>query len=558
MRARAIVASLLFGSALGAGGWWVSQDRAEVPALAPVTEPVAGARLFEQVYRYIATQYVDSLPLDSLYRKAVAGLVFELNDPYSAFLPENRTRRLKEQMGGAGYSGVGINVDIRDGWATVIEPFAGAPAERAGIQAGDRIIAVDGESTVLRSEQEVANMLRGEPGSMVQFTVERFGVHRFTVNVKRQTVVRPAVPRVVMISPEVGYVDLNVFNANSSAEVRVALDSLNKLGAHGVVLDLRGNPGGLLEQGVAVAELFLDPSARIVEMRGRPGTPPDAIIDREPQWWPKLAVAVLVDRNSASASEIVAGALQDNDRAIIVGQTSFGKGSAQTVFPMTTGGALRITTSRWYTPLGRSISPVADTSPEPDAESDAESDTGSDAEPATGRTRENPSRPRFTTAMGRTVLGGGGVVPDVFAGDSVPNVHVQAFARALGVSGVQYRDALARVALLFKERKAFADPLQPVTRAMVNAVWDELVRRKVTVPRSVFDAAAPWIARSLGYEAARVAFGPDAEFRRRAQDDAVIARALRLLDGVQSPREPFARADDPGILVPMRAPTLED
>jgi len=546
MRARAIVASLLFGSALGAGGWWVSQDRAEVPALAPVAEPVAGARLFEQVYRYIATQYVDSLPLDSLYRKAVAGMVFELNDPYSAFLPENRTRRLNEQMGGAGYSGVGINVDIRDGWATVIEPFPGAPAERAGIQSGDRIIAVDGESTVLRTEEEVASMLRGEPGSMVQFTVERFGVHRFTVNVKRQTVVRPAVPRVVMISPQVGYIDLNVFNANSSAEVRVALDSLNKLGAHGVVLDLRGNPGGLLEQGAAVAELFLDPPARIVELRGRPGTPPDAMVDREPQWWPKFAVAVLIDRNSASASEIVAGALQDNDRAIIVGQTSFGKGSAQSVFPMTTGGALRITTSRWYTPLGRSISPLVDTS------------LALNAESATGRAGEDPARPRFTTAMGRTVLGGGGVVPDVFAGDSVPNLPVLAFARALGVSGVQYRDALARVALVFKERQAFSDPLQPVTREMVNAIWDELVRRKVVVPRSVFDAAAPWIARALGYEAARVSFGPDAEFRRRAQDDAIIARALRLLDGVQSPREPFARADDPGILVPMRAPTLED
>jgi carboxyl-terminal processing protease len=213
---------------------------------------------------------------------------------------------------------------------------------------------------------------------------------------------------------------------------------------------------------------------------------------------------------------------------------------------MTTGGSLRITTARWFTPLGRSISPVVDTSLELDA----------DVGPR--RPTQDTARPRFTTTMGRTVLGGGGIVPDVFAGDSVPNVQLQALARALGVNGVQYRDALARVALRFKERKAFADPLQPVTREMVNAVWDELVLRNVSLPRDVFDAAAPWIARALGYESARVAFGPDAEFRRRAQDDAVIARALRLLDGVQSPREPFARADDPGILVPMRAPTLED
>ncbi len=543
MRVRAVVASLLFGSALGAGGWWIGQDVVDAPPLQPVDAPGNGARLFEQVYRHIASHYVDSLPVDSLYRKAVAGLVEELNDPYSAFLPETRLRRLTEQISGA-YGGVGVQVDVRDGWATVIEPIRGAPAERAGVQAGDRIVAVEGESTKGLTNEEVARLLRGAPGSTVSFTVERFGVHRLEIRVARESVTRRAIPRVVMLRPHVGYVDVNVFGTNTAAELRVALDSLSRLGARGVLLDLRGNPGGLLEQGVAVSELFLDSPARIVELRGRPGSPPEAILARDPQWWPQLALAVLVDGNSASASEIVAGALQDHDRAIIVGHTSFGKGSAQTVFPMNTGGALRITTARWYTPLGRSISQAP-------APSVLRGDT------AQQRAAADTIRPRFTTGMGRTVFGGGGIVPDVIVGDSALPAPVQAFARALGPNTVKYRDAVARTALSFKQRSAFTDPLQPVTREMVNAVWDELERRDVQVERPVFDAAAPWIARALGYEVTRVTFGPDSEFLRRAQDDAVIARALRLLDGAASPREPFARAEDPGIVVPARVPTLE-
>ncbi len=544
MRVRAIVASLLFGSALGAGGWWLRQERVEeLPVLQPELAPDIGARLFEQVQTLIATRYVDSIPADSLYRKAIAGLVDELNDPYSSFLPERRMQRLSEQMSGQ-YGGVGMQLDLRDGWLTVIEPVPGAPAERAGVQAGDRLVAIDGESTRGFTNEEAVRLLRGAPGSTVSFTLERFGADRFTVKVARESVARRAVPRVVMLRPDVGYVDVNLFGATTVEELRAAIDSLTRQGARGLLIDLRGNPGGLLEQGVAMAELFLDPSQRIVELRGRPGAEPEVLTDREPQPWPRLALAVLVDGNSASASEIVAGALQDHDRAIVVGRTSFGKGSAQSVFPMTTGGALRLTTARWYTPLGRSISPLVDTGP------------NAETEAVRSRVPADTIRPRFVTRMGRTVLGGGGIVPDVVAGDTAMPEPVQRFVRALGADAPRYRDAVASVALRVKQRGTFAEPLQPVTREMVNAVWDEIERRKIPVDRAVFDAAAPWIARALGYESARVAFGPEAEFMRRSQDDPTIARALRLLNGAASPREPFARAEDPGIVVPMREPTI--
>ena len=548
MRLRAILSAMLFGSTLGAGAWWLRRDAVALPPLEEVRTPTVGPKLFEQVQTLIATRYVDSLPLDSIYRKAVAGLMDELNDPYSSFLPEQRMRRLSEQMAG-NYGGVGAQVDLRDGWITVVEPTPGAPAERAGVQAGDRIVEIEGESTRGLTTEEVTRLLRGEPGSTVAFTVERFGQYRFAVRVKREAVVRRAIPRVVMLRPDVGYIDLNVFSANTAAELRVALDSLNRLGARGVMLDLRGNPGGLLEQGVAVAELFLDPGQRIVELRGRPGVPPEVITDREPQWWPRLSVAVLIDGNTASSSEIVAGALQDNDRAVVVGRTTFGKGSAQSVFPMTTGGALRLTTARWFTPLGRSISPVLDS-------------TLTELELARGirvtRAPDDSTRPRFTTGAGRTLVGGGSIVPDVFAGDTALPAPVQAFVRALGTETPSYRDAVARVALGHKQRGSFATPLAPITREIVNEVWDEIVRRKLPVDRATFDAAAPWIARSLGYEITRVTFGAEAEFLRRSQNDPVIVRALRLLDGAQSPTEPFARTTDPGITLPVAEPTLDE
>lgn len=545
MRPRAIAASLLFGAALGVGGWWLRQvPSVEEPELAPVIDPSVGPRLFEQVQQIIATRYVDSIPPDSLYRKAIAGLVDELEDPYSAFLPERRVERLTEQMNG-NYAGVGMQLGLRDGWITVIEPLPGAPADRAGVLAGDRVVAIAGESTRGLSNEDAIRLLRGEPGSSVQVTLERLGIGRVEVRLSRESVTRRAVPRAVMLHDRVGYVDVNVFNQNTVDELRQAIDSLVRVGrARGLLLDLRGNPGGLLEQGVSVAELFLDPPQRIVELRGRPGTSAGSLADKDGQPWPQLAVAVLVDGNSASASEIVAGALQDNDRAIIVGRTSYGKGSAQSVFPMTIGGALRLTTARWFTPLGRSISPRRDTSER----------TG----PFRPRMPADSLRPVFTTPAGREVRGGGGIVPDVAAGDTVLPIMVQDFVQELGDQVPAYRAAMERLAVSLRQRGTFLQPLQPVTREMVEELWQDLERRRLPVTRVSFDAAAPWIARALGYELARITFGPDAEFMRRAQHDPVITRALRLLDGAASPREPFARAKDPGIIVPVPEPTFDD
>ncbi len=525
---RALVAAVGFGGVLAVGGWWAGRDLTS--ATPPVRAPLGGARLFDQVAAAVAQKYVDSLPADTIFAKSVAGMLNELDDPFTSFLPEERLRRLNEQMNGT-FSGVGMQVDIRDGWPVVIEPLVGGPSERAGVLAGDRIVLIGKESTRDLDRDEVFKRLRGPSGTLVTFTVERES-QRQTFTLVRDKVHLRAVQRVALLPNGVGYVDVNVFNTFTATELSAAVDSLVKMGARSMVLDLRGNPGGLLEQGVAVAELFLDRGQSIVQLRGRAGSPPQTFTDSQPQRWPTLPLAVLLNRASASASEIVAGALQDHDRAVVLGVTSFGKGSAQNVYPLSNGGALRLTIARWYTPVGRSINRP----PERRADDLDASDTGDVTLPDT-------IKPRFRTDAGRTVFGGGGITPDVVVGDTLTPPPVQALARAMGKNLGAYRDALSKLAQQRKRTMQSAGDI--VTRAELDALYDDLVRRNVAPPRAIFDAAGPWIARSLGYEMARVAFGSDAEFLRRTQDDATLQRAAQLLQSARSPRDVFGNLERP-------------
>lgn len=530
-RSRAIAAAVLFVGLLSLGGWWSGRDLTAATRQAPA--PLGGARLFDQVVAAVTQKYVDSLDGSVIYDKAVAGLLRELKDPYTSYLAEDRLRRLNEQISGT-YAGVGLQIDIRDGWPVVIEPIVGGPSERAGVLVGDRLVLVGKESTEGWSRDETSKAMRGPPGSSVTFTVER-GESRVNFTLLRDKVHLRAVQRAQLLQNGVGYVDVNVFSAQTAAELSAAVDSVVKLGARSLIMDLRGNPGGLLEQGVAVAELFLDRGQSIVQLRARPGSQPQVFTDSQPQRWPTLPLAVLVDRASASASEIVAGALQDHDRALVLGVTSFGKGSAQNVYPLSSGGALRLTIARWYTPVGRSINRPAP------RDREAEIDDRADVLPDT-------IRPRFRTDAGRTVFGGGGITPDVITGDTTTPLQVQSLARAMGKNAGAYRDALAKQAQA--QKRTMNGPGDPVTPAMLDALYVALVGRGVAPPRPVFDSAAPWISRSLGYEMTRVAFGADADFLRRTQDDSVLQRAMALLQVARSPREVFSTLEKRAVDVP--------
>jgi carboxyl-terminal processing protease len=414
---------------------------------------------------------------------------------------------------------------VRDGLITIVAPLPGGPALEAGIQTGDRIIQVNDKPLHDATVEEAQKALRGAPGSVVKLTIERPGVTaplKFALT-RREIRVR-SVQHPMMVANGVGYVALSIFSEESAPDLRRAIDSLRAAGMTSLIFDMRGNPGGLLDQGVGIADLFLDPGQRIVSMVGRTPESSRTYVDREPQRWATMPVTVLVDSNSASAAEIVAGALQDHDRALLVGRTTYGKGSAQNVFPLGSAGAVKLTTALWYTPSGRSI----------DKRRAAQADS------ASGDTTK--ARPRYRTDDGRTVLGGGGITPDVI----LPTVGIvtsdTVFTRALDSQIPQFRDALTDYALSLKASGAIKQRDFAVTPEMRAELLRRMRSRGITIDAKTYDAAGSLIDRVLGYEVARYVFGENAEFARRLKDDPGVAAAIKLTAGAGSPKALLQRS----------------
>ncbi len=517
-RARtAIVAGTLVG-ALVTGGWLLQRG-----ARTGTFTTYEGAQLYESVFRRVQNDYVDAVGDSALYAKSVDGMLYELRDPYSTFLPPDRFARLNESTSG-NYAGLGVEVDLRDGYLIVVAPLPGGPAERAGLQPGDRIVEISGKPTKGWTNEEAAKLLRGKPGTLVTLKIERPGISSpLEFKVQRMTIHQSAVRRASLLGDGVGYIDLKAFSDSTANELTGAVTGLLARGMKTLLLDLRTNPGGLLTQGVRVSDLFLNKGQKIVSMRGRLPEANRDYADTAQQRWPDLPLLVLVDGRSASAAEIVAGALQDHDRAVIVGTPTYGKGSAQSVIPFGDQGGLKITTARWFTPVGRSI-----TRRQPS------DDDSEDAVPT--------KRERFHTDGGRIVYGGGGITPDVVAGDTVTPLAESNFMRALGASASHFRDAVTDYALFLKGTHGVATPDFAVTAAMRDEVWTRMKARGIDIPRSVYDEAEPLVSRVIAFDIARYIFGADAEFRRRASADKPLQKALELAHGAKSEHDLLRRA----------------
>jgi carboxyl-terminal processing protease len=525
-RPRTIVLAGVFLLALVTGGALI--HRGPLGVTAP-TGPVNGARLFDEVRTHISTLYIDTLSDAKLYRDAIDGMVSELGDPYSVYLPPDRLEHLTERTSG-NYAGIGIYVDSRDGVVIVTNPVPGSPGEQAGLLTGDRIAEIDGKSVDGWSLEEVQQAMRGNPGSTLKLTVERAET-LIPFHVVRKPIHQSAIRHAMMLPSNVGYVELRVFSDSTVRELRAAVDSLVRVGAKSLILDVRANPGGLLTQGVRATDLFLDKGKRIVSTRGRTPEANHEYDDSVAQRWPSLSLAVLVDDKTASAAEILAGALQDHDRAVIVGLTTYGKGSAQVVYPLDSVrtdsvGALKLTIARWYTPVGRTISRLPQSS---------SGSSGRDVADA---------RPKFKTDAGRTVLGGGGISPDLVVGDTAISAENQAFMQAVGKNVEEFRDALIGFALDAKASHSVTSPSFVVTPKMLDEVYKGMVARGVSVPRGTYDDVSPLISRLLSYEVARYVFGADAQAQRKAADDKVLIAAQGLLAGAKSQAEVLERAEN--------------
>jgi carboxyl-terminal processing protease len=310
-------------------------------------------RTFTDVFSQVRRNYVEEVDDKTLLNAAINGMLSEL-DPHSDYLPEKNFKRLDETTQGH-YSGIGVDVRIEDQTIVVKSVIVPSPADAAGINPGDVILSVDGQPVKGRFLRDSIDALTGEPGTTVSLEIEPVDGEIKTVEIVREYVTIPTIS-FQLLDKQYGYFRVAVFNRNSASHLEESLASIRQDGIllRGLIIDLRNNPGGVLQQAVLMADGFLQ-QGLIVSTRGRNSTMQMEFSAKEGEWLPGTPVIVLVDRGTASASEVFAGALQDHGRALIVGERTFGKGSVQSVLPLRNGAGIKLTTARYYTPSGRSI-----------------------------------------------------------------------------------------------------------------------------------------------------------------------------------------------------------
>jgi carboxyl-terminal processing protease len=538
-RPRTAAAASLLLIPMVAGGFYLQ----EAPAR-------SAPRLFDQVLSLVANRYVDSLQGSAIFEKAAHGLVRELNDPYSELLAPKQNDEFSRSVGGR-YGGVGMLLEEQKTTSTssvvVSRIFPHTPAEEGGVREGDRIVQVDTLSTADAKIEKVSDALRGVAGTTVRVTFARPGVAEpVKLAFKRAVIHVPAVPFATMLGDKVGYIPLQTFNENTADEVEAAAAKLVGEGAHGLVLDLRDNGGGIVEQALAVSSLFLKSGQSIVNVRSRNSADETSRASNE-QLASQPPMVILTDGGTASASEIVAGALQDHDRALVLGTTSFGKGLVQSIFPLDGGYALKITTGKWYTPSGRSIHRERKLMPDGRFVETRPDSLETEA--------QKKARPTFSSDAGRTVYGGGGITPDLIVPDDTLSTAEQEFLRSIAPKAQAFVTVLNQYAF---ELKSSAPPTFTVTPAWRTELRRRLGTAGITIDPKFEPVATAMLDRELDRRVSRLLLGDAGAKKRALTDDHQLARAVALLSDTRSQDGLFAAAHLASATAKSGAPLTKD
>jgi carboxyl-terminal processing protease len=480
--------------------------------------------LFTQVLYLVQNNYVDVPDNQKLIKGAIDGMLKTL-DPHTVYLPQQRAERMDEDFHGE-YSGIGISFEIRDGAIVVISPLEGTPAYRLGIRAGDRIVEIDGKPLAKTiSNDDVFKLLRGPSGTTVAVAIAREDQpDQLHFTIERAKIPIESIPYAYMIRPGVGYVRIIRFAQTTGQELETALNKLRDEGMKSLLIDLRSNSGGLLSQAVDVLDQVVPSDKLLVYTRGRiPSANADYRSSDRPRTMLGHPIVVLIDHGSASASEIVSGAIQDLDRGIVAGTNSFGKGLVQNQLRLSDGSKLLLTIAKYYTPSGRLIQ--RDYSKFSDREEYAEDankdDVPSDSVLAT--------RPKFKTPTGRTVYGGGGIYPDVILKDP-PNLTRPQFEM---IAKRAFFEFATHYINRHKEMKWTPETLGKGF-TLADPEWTELrktmERQKVAVTDSVWQADRPFMLRQVRAEIASATptLGQLYRYRILVEDDTQLNAALEL------------------------------
>jgi carboxyl-terminal processing protease len=373
-------------------------------------------RDFRNAMDLIRAKYVEQVEYQALTKASIQGML-EVLDPHSDYFDRKAFAEMNSEQR-SHYFGIGAQIAPRYRGTYILETFEGTPAARAGLRYGDHIIAVDGTDTSTWTSERVRNLLRGERGTIVRVTVQRPGAAEPIIfPIQRDSVALPSITSYYLARPDIGYINLSRgFHSTTSDELNSIMAELSEKGARSFILDLRGNRGGYLDQAIKVADRFLQRGQVIVSVRGRDSKNFDRDITTEIGATEIIPLVVLINRESASASEIVAGAIQDHDRGLIIGESSFGKGLVQNIFPLSDGSGLTLTIARYYTPSGRLI--------QRDYSNGLFEYYARRARPDAGAA-PTPRPDEKHTDLGRTVFGGGGIEPDIKVENAAPFNPVQ-------------------------------------------------------------------------------------------------------------------------------------
>ena len=459
---------------------------------------------FSTVYSVVEQNYADSVDPDkAIYDGAIPGMLRVL-DPHSNFFDPKAYGLLREEQSGK-YYGVGMTVGPRNNKVIVIAPFVGTPAYRAGIRPGDVIAAVDGKTTDNLSVTEVADMLKGAKGTLVRITILREGSEQplqFTIT--RDEIPRYSVDLKFLLRPGIAYMHVSGFNENTEDEVADALQEFGDL--KGLVLDLRQNPGGLLSEAVGVADQFLHKGQLVVSHHGR-NSSEKRYFATHGNGGKDYPIVVLVNRGTASAAEIVSGAIQDHDRGLIVGETTFGKGLVQTVYPLSDNTGLALTTAKYYTPSGRLI------------QRDYSNVSFYDYYFNPEKEDQIANREVRLTDSGRTVYGGGGISPDV----KFPEPKTNRFQEVL-LQHYAFFNFAKHYMISHTIQKNFV-----VDDQVVNEFRRYLDDQKVPYTEADLVQNDEWVKNNIKSELFISQFGQQAGLQVKAENDPQILKALELL-----------------------------
>lgn len=495
-----LIAVSAVGAGLFGGG---STAKAAPPSADDLSQ---GLRAFTAIYRLAEVNAADPVLADkAIYQGAIPGMLRTL-DPHSSFFDPKAFDQLREDQRGT-YYGVGMSVQPKGTRTVVVHPFTGSPAYKAGIRPGDVILEVNDKKTEGLTTSEVADLLRGQKGTPVQVLVAREGAERPLVfNLIRGEIPRYSVKNAFFIRPGIAYMDIETFNENTSREMDEAFKRLGEDNVKGLVLDLRNNPGGLLMEGVAVAGRFLKRGQTVVSHRGRtsPEKPYLASNGSSNRSYPIVAI---VNRYSASAAEIVAGALQDHDRGWVIGDNTFGKGLVQTVFQLTENTGLALTTAKYYTPSGRLI------------QRDYSSGSFYDYYFRKNISERNTQDARMTDS-GRTVYGGAGIAPDEKVTFTYNRFQIE-LAR---------RDAFREfIPKYFSSREAKLTKDWMPDAQMLKEFEDHLQAAKATYTTEEWTGNLDWVKIQLKREALITAVSLDESLRYAVETDPVVEQAIGSL-----------------------------